>query len=355
MKRRKFIQSSLVAGAAAAPAGVVAADQATRVFGQPASLTGGTANSTATKMLLPLSRGGMPAEGWDRWSKLTAAVVEMFYDPSQRKAFNANPQKFLASLGYDSNAMDAPTLALLVALSDPLVQSAALNKDYVSLFNYLHAAGALEKPKPDVLTQQMSKVLSSNLAMIKEALGLTPDAPLDAETVKRFVSSSASVPTAADLAAIGSIAQLIRVAPGQAVAGAFAVLVAAVEAAVGVQAALVLFNYVTFVTHFSVAGRTRTPGMGGEGISQSMSAGIFTGQMSRLDPDICDSCTVAQRAAAMLGAPELYSEHAKSVIRNEVVSFLRAMQRVGLIGFEESSFETVVDAVYQYGMRTITA
>ncbi|WP_338339276.1 hypothetical protein [Xanthomonas euvesicatoria] len=35
--------------------------------------------------------------------------------------------------------------------------------------------------------------------------------------------------------------------------------------------------------------------------------------------------------------------------------YLRAMQQVGLIGFEESSFETIVDAVHQYGMRTITA
>jgi|GEM_PF-1544352 len=353
MKRRKFIQSSLVAGAAATtPAGVVAADQATRVFGQPASLTGGTANSTATKMLLPLSRGGMPTEGWDRWSKLTAAVVEMFSDSSQRKAFNTNPQKFLASFGYDSSAIDAPTIALLVALSDPLVQSAALNKDYVSLLNYLHVAGALEKPKPDTLTKQMSKVLSNNLAMIKEALGLAPDAPLDAETVKRFVSSSASVPTAADLAAIGNIAQLVRVAPGQAVAGSIAAVVAAVEAAVGVQVFAVLFNYVTFVTHTSVTGPSprKRPRP-----SQSMSAGIFTGQMSRLDPDICDSCTVAQRAAAMLGAPELYSEHAKLVIHNEVASFLRAMQQVGLIGFEESAFDTIVDTVYQYGMRTITA
>ncbi|MBB4724461.1 MULTISPECIES: hypothetical protein [Xanthomonas] len=353
MKRRKFIQSSLAAGAVASSSGgVVAADQAMRVFGQPASLTGGTANSAATKMLLPLSRGGMPTEGWDRWSKLTAAVVEMFSDPSQRRAFNNNPHKFLANLGYDS-AMEAPTLALLVALSDPLVQSAALEKDYISLLNYLHVAGALEKPKSDVLTQQMSKVLSSNLAIIKETLGLAPDAPLDAETVKRFVGASASVPTAADLAAIGNIAQLVRVAPGQAVAGAIAAVVAAVEAAVGVQVVAVLFNYVTFVTHTSVTGATPSPGQ--PQTSQSMSTGIFTGQMSRLDPDICDSCTVAQRAAAMLGAPELYSEHAKLVIHNEVASFLRAMQQVGLIGFEESSFETIVDAVYQYGMRTITA
>ncbi|OQP38567.1 hypothetical protein CVO74_16230 [Xanthomonas prunicola] len=294
----------------------------------------------------------MPTEGWDRWSKLTAAVVEMFSDPSQRRAFNNNPHKFLANLGYDS-AMEAPTLALLVALSDPLVQSAALEKDYISLLNYLHVAGALEKPKSDVLTQQMSKVLSSNLAIIKETLGLAPDAPLDAETVKRFVGASASVPTAADLAAIGNIAQLVRVAPGQAVAGAIAAVVAAVEAAVGVQVVAVLFNYVTFVTHTSVTGATPSPGQ--PQTSQSMSTGIFTGQMSRLDPDICDSCTVAQRAAAMLGAPELYSEHAKLVIHNEVASFLRAMQQVGLIGFEESSFETIVDAVYQYGMRTITA
>lgn len=348
MKRRKFIQTSLVAGAAAAvPAGAVAADGAARVFGEPASLTGGTVNATFTKMLLPLSRGGMPAEGWDRWSRLSAAVVEMFSDPSQREAFNANPQKFLATVGYDSAALDAPTLALLVALSAPAVQDAVQSRDYVSLLDYLHASGALERPKPDALTQQMAKVLTGNLGIIKESLGVAPDAPLSADVVKKFVSSSVAQPSAADLAAIGNIAELVRVAPGQAVVGAIAIAVAAVETAVGVHAVAVLFTYATFVSHVSVVGNQPAP--------SAVAVPAFSGQMSRLDPDICDSCNVAQRAAAMLGAPELYSEHAKLVIRNEVAAFLRAMQQVGLVSYEEQAFPTIVDAVYEYGMRTIAA
>lgn len=134
MKRRKFIQSSLVAGAAAAaPVGAAAIEGTARVFGEPASLTGGTANVTVTKMLLPLSRGGMPAEGWDRWSRLSAAVVQMFSDPAQRGVFNSDPQKFLATVGYDARVLDAPTLSLLVALSAPEVQSAVHKKDYASL------------------------------------------------------------------------------------------------------------------------------------------------------------------------------------------------------------------------------
>lgn len=349
MKRRKFIQTSLVAGAAAAvPAGAVAADGAARVFGEPASLTGGTANATVTKMLLPLSRGGMPAEGWDRWSRLSAAVVEMFSDPSQREAFNANPKTFLATVGYDSAALDAPTLALLVALSAPAVQDAVKSRDYVSLLDYLHASGALERPKPDALTQQMAKVLTGNLGLIKESLGLAPDAPLTADVVRKFVSSANSSPSAADLAAIGNIAELVRVAPGQVVVGSFVLAVAAVETAVGVHAIAVLFTAVTFVSKVSVVGDSPE-------IPQSVPGGTFNGQLSRLDPDICDSCNVAQRAAAMLGAPELYSEHTKLVIRNEVAAFLRAMQQVGLISYEEHAFPTIVDAVYDYGMRTVAA
>ncbi|MBB4755457.1 hypothetical protein FHT15_000112 [Xanthomonas campestris] len=348
MKRRNFIQSSLVAGAAAAaPVGAAAIEGTARVFGEPASLTGGTANATVTKMLLPLSRGGMPAEGWDRWSRLSAAVVQMFSDPAQREVFNSNPQKFLSTVGYDARALDAPTLSLLVALSAPEVQSAVHEKDYASLLSYLHVSGALDRPKPDALTQQMAKVLSTNLGIIKESLGLAPDSPLTGEIVQKFVSTGNASPSTADLAAIGNIAELVRVAPGQAVVGAFALAVAAVEAAVGVHAVAVLFTAITFVNSVSVTGQRP--------MDQVAEMSAFTGQMSRLDPEICESCSVAQRAAAMLGAPALYSEHAKLVIRNEVAAFLRAMQQVGLISYEEHAFPTIVDAVYEYGMRTIAA
>ena len=74
-----------------------------------------------------------------------------------------------------------------------------------------------------------------------------------------------------------------------------------------------------------------------------------------MDPTICDSCDIAQRASAILGTPEIYSEHAKLVIRNEVTAFLRAMKQVGLISYEETAFDTIVDAVYLYGARTISA
>lgn len=350
MRRRKFIESSLVSAAAATmPMGAGASEGLARVFGAPASLTGGTANAAVTKMLLPLSRGGMPAEGWDRWSRLSAAVVEMFSDPKRREAFESNPQQFLEKLGYDSRALDTPTLSLLAALSAPEVQKAVYRKDYLSLLDYLHISGALSKPKPDALTQQMAKVLSMNLGVVKESLGLESDAPLTSEVVREFVSTASSSPSAADLAAIGSIAQLVRVAPGQAVVGAFVLAVAAVETAVGVHAVAVLFTFATFVNSVSVVGEPVQP------MSQRETMSAFNGQMSRLDPEICDSCSVAHRAAALLGAPELYTEHTKLVIRNEVAAFLRAMQQVGLVSYEEHAFPTIVESVYQYGMRTIAA
>lgn len=54
MKRRKFIQSTLAASAAASISGAAAAAGDKRVFGTPASLTGGT-DVNATRMLLPLA------------------------------------------------------------------------------------------------------------------------------------------------------------------------------------------------------------------------------------------------------------------------------------------------------------
>ncbi len=348
MKRRKFIQSSLVAAAAIATSGTAAAaDKSARIFGQPTSLTGGTANLSTAKMLLSLSRGGMPAVGWDHWSRLGAAIADTFADPTKRNEFNTNPAAYLAEFGFDTSdrTLDAPSLALLIALSDSTVQDAVFQKDYVRVLEYLQTAGAVQSPKPDVLTKQISTALAYNYEMIKEALGKQPFDVLDAATVRNFVAATDKPPTTADLAAIGNIAELIRIAPGGLAVGSFAVVVAAVEAAIGIHAAVVLFTVAAVVSSVTLVGTSPSSG-------QSLA---FNGQLSRLDPTICDSCDIAQRASAILGTPEIYSEHAKLVIRNEVTAFLRAMKQVGLISYEETAFDTIVDAVYLYGARTISA
>jgi hypothetical protein len=173
------------------------------------------------------------------------------------------------------------------------------------------------------------------------------DDPLYAEKVLRFVGATDRAPSTADLAAIGNIAELIRVAPGQLVVGAAILVVAAIDAVVGVTVAVVVFTIAAVVNAVSVKTVGTTD-------PNRVAQGPFNGQLSRLDPDICDSCDVAQRASAMLGTPGLFSAHEKLVIKNEVRAFLRALERVGLVRYEGDAFDTVAEAVYTYGMRTIS-
>lgn len=348
MKRRKFIQSSLVASAATAVPGAVVAAEGQRVFGTPTSLTGGT-EAGATKMLLPLSRSGMPASGWAHWSKLSAAAVDMFTDEVKRAQFNQNPKAYLASIGFDTSqaTLDASSLSLLVALSHPAVNEAVEARNYDQLLEYLQVSGALKRPSEDVLVDQLTTSLNSNLEMIRASLGMVADDPLYAEKVLRFVGATDRAPSTADLAAIGNIAELIRVAPGQLVVGAAILVVAAIDAVVGVTVAVVVFTIAAVVNAVSVKTVGTTD-------PNRVAQGPFNGQLSRLDPDICDSCDVAQRASAMLGTPGLFSAHEKLVIKNEVRAFLRALERVGLVRYEGDAFDTVAEAVYTYGMRTIS-
>lgn len=347
MKRRRFIQSSLISGAAASLASTAGAAAAPRVFGTPASLSGGT-DSNATRMMLPLSRSGMPAAGWEHWSKLIAATVEMFTDDRKRSLFHANPGRYLSSAGFDTSrqTLDAPSLALLVALSDRDLQDAVERRDYPQMLSYLQASGALARPKEDVLTSKLQDALQSNIEMIRSVMAVDARQSPDADSVLAFIKATSKPPTTADLAALASVAESLRMAPGQAVAGAAVLVVAAVDAVVGVTVAVVAFTMVAVVNQVKVGDNTEP---------SIPSRHVFNGQLSRLDGDICDSCDVAHRAAAILGAPGLYDEHAKLVIRNEVRSFLRAMRTVGLVTYEESSFETIVEAIYTYGMRSISA
>ncbi|KAB7628896.1 hypothetical protein [Stenotrophomonas rhizophila] len=345
MKRRKFIQSTLAVSAVASISGTAVAAADTRVFGTPTSLTGGT-DVNATRMLLPLSRSGMPAAGWDHWSKLSAAAVDMFSDEKKRSLFNTNPSRYLSTLGFDTSkeTLDAPSLALLVALSDRDVQDAAKRGDYTQMLSYLQASGSLARPKEDVLTMKMQQALQSNKDMIRSVMDLAGDEYPDAETVLAFIKATDKPPTTADLAALASVAELLRTAPGQAVVGAAVIVIAAVDAVVGVTVAVAAFTMVAVANKVLVAGN-QLPAYNH----------VFNGQLSRLDGDICDSCDVAHRAASILGAPGLYDEHAKLVIKNEVRSFLRAMRNVGLVTYDEDAFETIVEATYIYGMRSISA
>ncbi|CAM0124576.1 hypothetical protein SMG44B_50268 [Stenotrophomonas maltophilia] len=54
-------------------------------------------------------------------------------------------------------------------------------------------------------------------------------------------------------------------------------------------------------------------------------------------------------------ASMICDEHAKPVTWNEVRSVLRAMRNVGLVTCDEDAFETIVEATYVYGMRSISA
>lgn len=344
MKRRKFIQATLASSAALTTLGAAEAAGTTskRIFGSPASLTGGT--DGAERMMLPLSKGGMPVEGWRHWSHVLNAIETTFSDPGQRALLHRSPQKFLSQMGLDSSTatVSESAFSLLVALADPGVQSAVERKDYATLLSLIEASGAMKKPTNDVLSDQIAAVLRNNLALLKERLAVRHGDKIDIDLVRRIIESSDGPATPVDIAAIGDIAQLVRSVPGELVVGAFAVVVAAVEAAVGVHAVAVVFTYAAVVNKVKVSG---------ESPDEPPQSAMFNGSLSKLDPQIEHSHEVAARAGRILGAPGLVDQHMQVIIRNEVAAFLKAMRTVNMIDFDDVALDRIVDVVYRYGTR----
>lgn len=344
MKRRRFIQSTLIAATVApAAAGSAASSTGTRLYGTPGSLTGGSRG--ADRFLLPISRAGVPVEGWLEFSRFSSLIEDLLLDPAASAEFNRNPSAFLKSRGMDGSDLvkNDANVALLIALSQPEVKQAVLSKDYRSVISYLQAAGTFSPVSTDALTRSVSQVIKRNRDSIVSELKLPPGTKLDIESYKALLTTSGGGATpldAAALAAIGGNNDAL-------VLGAFALLVSAVLAAVGVHSAVVVFTWAAVVSSVKVEG-------GGDDNEESRAARSYGDLLQRSDAGAQQNIEVAGRLAQLTGSVAVYDLTKDDLAKAELGAFFVAMKEHSLLDYDDVDLPGLVEATLLYTQKSLS-
>src|SRR3546814_3644196 len=97
MKRRKFIEATLLAVPAASSAAGM------RLYGTPGSVAQLARAKESEKLLLPISKSGLPPEFWSKIKSVTSIVDNVLKSQEEGEAFYSAPGNYLASHGLDSS------------------------------------------------------------------------------------------------------------------------------------------------------------------------------------------------------------------------------------------------------------
>lgn len=339
MKRRNFIQATLVgAAAAAAP---VASQAGSRLYGAPGSL-GVQAGPIGDKFMLPLARSGVPSDVWRPLSAASQLLEDVLISSETATAFAKAPKQTLQRYGLDSSdaTLADEMVVLLTALSHPAVQDSLAKSDYEAAFSYLEAAGVHERRDPGVLEKRVEQLLADNLDKIKESVAGARNQPLS-ETHKammlEIVGDGSSYATEDDLAALTQVLGGDMVTPQSGVA--VAVLAVAVAVAVGVGVVV----HVHVAVSVSVVGQPPMP--------QAMP--LFTGASGRFDPALMRNVERASRVGALTNSPGLQEHALKVLIAEEASAVLRAVRKLGIIDIPEQNLSAIIDAVTRYSYKVI--
>ena len=346
MKRRKFIQASLVAT-------TLPAIGAERLHGAPASVSAAQgAGAAVEKFLIPISRTGLPPDTWNEFSRISAMVETVLSDHEASERFKQNPARYFSAHGLDSSDVTTKSeiARVLVCASDPAVRDSVERADWTQTLSQLKSYGLFENEKGDVLTQRIQAVLEANADEIGDILkGEGVIGELDREaTLLALISGTDSAPTEDDLAIVSKLVAAGDVSPLACTAAT--VCIAAISVGAFVTAVVYLMVAVVsaalLLTETSVNGNISQPmnRVGGKPLP-------FTGSMARLDPVLIRNSERASRLGALLGSVDFQIEAQRGLIVKEVDSFVRAMVKVGLIQMQEGQLDTAVAALQAYALR----
>lgn len=344
MKRRRFIQSALVAATVApATAGATVSSAGKRLYGKPGSLTGGSHG--ADRLLLPISRAGVPAEGWLEYARFSALIEDLLLDRTASADFNRDPSAFLKTRGMDGSELvkSDVNVALLVAMSQSEVKQAVQDRDYRAVVSYLQAAGTFSPVSTDALTQRVGQIIQRNRDSIANELELTPGAKLDLKTYRTLLATSGGGATPLDTAALASLSDSSSTPE---VLGAFAVVVAAVVAAVGVHSAVVAFTLAAIVSSVLVNG-------GGEDNVESRTARPYGELLQRTDPGARQNLEVAARLARLTGSAGIYELTKDDLARAELSAFFAAMKEQHLLDYDDGELPDLVEATLLHTEKSV--
>jgi hypothetical protein len=348
MKRRKFIQASLLAGALPATAGTE------RLYGTPASLTPG-GGKVGDKFLLPLSRSGLPTSTWNEFAAVSQIIDNVVGSKTESDIFFKSPKNYLRTHGLDASdkTLVDKSVLMLTCLTDPVVQESVAKSDWDAVLEHYRAAGLLENRDPALLQKQVLAAVEESSAEIAEIMKSQKMVLREEQEqfLLEFLEQSGHVPTEDDLATVAQI-----VSSGMASPTACSVVTvcgAAVTVAVAVVVAVVTLTLVstTAASYVDVYASelVSNPSYGMSTEDETP----FTGSIAKLDPVLVRNTTRAIRMGALLGAPGLQAHVVKSLINEEVRVFMTALQKANLFTANDEQLELAIRAVSAYSYRSI--
>ncbi len=346
MKRRKFIQISLIAPLAAA--------SGTRLHGTPASINPSSGSAESEKFILPLANAGLPGLEIKEVSRISSLIESVLTDPSQAQAFFSSPKSYFIAHGLDGSdaTMIDSSIAMLVGLTDPAVKKAIESRDYQQLFNYLTATGLFEPREPSVLQLRVQQLISTNIADIKEAIDANANtslSPLQQASFMSILKKSGITATEDDLAAVS---QLLSTQGGATImACSFMVACAvgiALLAALYVSVAIAVTVAILAGVTISAAVKTAVT-VGGD--RRTLDYAPFTGQFIKLDPVALRNVQRAFRLAEIAGDQGLQIYTLRIMIREEVTAVLMALSNLHLVNISRTNLPMAINAITCYAEK----
>lgn len=351
MKRRKFIQTTLVASAA--PLAAMSSD---RLYGTPGSVlpAGG---EQLQKFMVPFAQSGLPTQGWNDFAGIASAIEGILNKPDEADAFRGNPRGYLTSKGLDasdSTLMD-DSMRMLACLSDPIVQESITEGRYDQTLSYFEASGLFEPRDPSKLQQRVQDVIEQNMEEIASLIGgASGSLSIDQEKmlVEVLESTGAKI-TEDDFAIVAEIMKSAAVTPQVLVPVLVVVVIVAlaaayIAAAVGVTVALMAGIVVSVGVKLAVAasGTTRPK------IASSEKA-PFNGSLARLDPVLIKNAERAIKMGRIMNSNGLEVHVLKQMIQEEVSAFMTALKKTNILTMDDQQLQLAVRATTAYSYRVI--
>lgn len=348
MKRRKFIQATLV-GAAAATVVSVEGKAGERLYGAPGSVRLSEGAMDSKKFMLPLARSGVPVEGWSQLSSASQLIEDVLVSPKNAADFFKSPQEALRKYGLDASdkTLADETAILLTALTHPAVRDSLEKADYEATFSLMEAAGLLEKRDPSNLEESIQNIFSKNIDKILEVTNASKITTLDddqKEKLLAIINERGGGASETDLTALVTILNSGSENPQLAVL----TLVVVVSVAIAVIAAV--------FTHAAVAVSVMTNVMGGEvidGDEGSKKSLLFDGSFGRFDPILMKNLERISRVGALKKDKGLQKFALQKLISEEVRAVLAALQKLGVLNIAPEQFSIIVDATAKYSYKAL--
>lgn len=334
MKRRRFIQAALLTVPAAATAATGA-----RLYGAPGSIAPTAESMASKKLLLPLSKSGMPPQFWAEIQSITSVIQNVIESPSEGELFSASPAAYLAKHGLDSSeaTLQEESIKIIEILTRPDVKRDLAAKDYSSLMNRLKSSGALINFDSTNLQRQLEVILTNNAEEIRhilaERIANSPEA--EREVFLRIMDGDGSPASEDDLAiTYNLISASIEESPLSIVIVTIALL--AVTVAVDILLWVAVAAWVTVY-------ETET--------QSSASAGM--GKLSKIDPDLSTNYERINRIGVITGDKQIIEQNTRDLILLETSAVVNAMRNSGILNITAKKCDEIIETMTAYNYKVL--